>query len=201
MSQKLTERDLQEAINYAIRYAKRLSRQMPTVDSAEIESTAIHRAYLAWQRYDPDKGVEWMYWLRKYIEWTKSDTTRERSRARQKFKREFTTVSMSDSLSSPNGQDNSRARKLGESVSDPRGQEFERALEIRLMLEQLDPQKRQIVEQRHLEGRSQKEVGQALGLRQAQVCRLEREALEELRTLFNDDSGTEGDGEGTEHTE
>lgn len=45
----------------------------------------------------------------------------------------------------------------------------------------LDERKREIVSLRHFEGRSQSEVGRAMGISQMQVSRLERQALAELR--------------------
>lgn len=48
-------------------------------------------------------------------------------------------------------------------------------------LARLDEQKRCVVSLRHFEERSQREVGRAMGISQMQVCRLERQALAELR--------------------
>jgi len=56
-------------------------------------------------------------------------------------------------------------------------------LDLRIALEHLQPRLRAVLLMRHFQGKTQVEVARDLGLSQAQVSRLEREALLELRRL------------------
>lgn len=193
---RLTDKELSEAIRYARRYAESLSRQIPRVDAAHIESVAVARAWEAWKRYDPNKGVAWHYWLRKYVQWTRSDVTRERSKAKRAFQEEFSVISLDDTQSGAESKRN--VRSFGETVADPNGCLFERAVEMRDLLDQLQPEQRAVLEQRFFENKSQKEVGRALGIRQAQVSRVEREALTALRELYVADGEADRGRKGAE---
>ena len=51
-------------------------------------------------------------------------------------------------------------------------------------LNRLDKRERKIVEMRFYEGRTQMEVAQEIGISQAQVSRLEKHALKNMRTYL-----------------
>ena len=56
-----------------------------------------------------------------------------------------------------------------------------RSLALRQALEHLDARERGIIERRFFEGRTQMEVASEIGISQAQVSRLEKAALKQMR--------------------
>lgn len=71
------------------------------------------------------------------------------------------------------------------------------SIDLREALNKLSPRERFIVEGRFFMGKTQSEISQKIGLSQAQVCRLEKEALLKLRMLLEPSSDEfKGEAEG-----
>ena len=71
-------------------------------------------------------------------------------------------------------------------ISDKKNKEENRIedLSLKEALKRLDKRERRIVEMRFYEGRTQMEVAQEIGISQAQVSRLEKHALKNMRTYL-----------------
>ncbi len=93
-----------------------------------------------------------------------------------------------ESVRAPLELDGIREEEGRDTIGDPRypatadlcGIEY---LDLKIALERLPPRLRTILVLRHFQGKTQVEVARDLGLSQAQVSRLEREALLQLRHL------------------
>lgn len=92
-----------------------------------------------------------------------------------------------ESVRAPLELDGIREEEGRDTIGDPRypaadlgGTEY---LDLRIALERLPPRLQTILVLRHFQGKTQVEVARDLGLSQAQVSRLEREALFQLRHL------------------
>jgi RNA polymerase sigma-B factor len=70
-------------------------------------------------------------------------------------------------------------------AADPQLAAVEEREALRRALEHLEPRQRTVIRQRFFLGRSQAEVGHQLGLSQMQISRLERQALQRLRSLLS----------------
>lgn len=96
-----------------------------------------------------------------------------------------------ESLRPPVELDGLREEAGRDTIADPRypatgdsyGTEY---LDVKIALERLPPRLRTILVLRHFQGKTQVEVARDLGLSQAQVSRLEREALLQLRRLASE---------------
>lgn len=71
-------------------------------------------------------------------------------------------------------------------ISDKKSKEenWVEDLSLKEALNRLDKRERKIVEMRFYEGRTQMEVAQEIGISQAQVSRLEKHALKNMRTYL-----------------
>ena len=87
------------------------------------------------------------------------------------------------SLFEPIYQDGGDAIYVMDQVRDDRVNEDDwvRTLSIRQALSRLNPRERNIIQQRFFQGRTQMEVASEIGISQAQVSRLEKAALNQMR--------------------
>ena len=87
------------------------------------------------------------------------------------------------SLFDPIYQDGGDAIYVMDQVRDDRVSEEEwvRDLSIRNAMERLQQRERRIIQRRFFQGRTQMEVAQEIGISQAQVSRLEKAALSQMR--------------------
>jgi RNA polymerase sigma-B factor len=70
--------------------------------------------------------------------------------------------------------------------ADPRLEAVEQRVAVGQAMEALPARLREILQRRYFQGRSQQEVGRALGVSQMQISRLERRALAQLRDALRD---------------
>jgi len=87
------------------------------------------------------------------------------------------------SLHEPVYQDGGDAIYVGDQVRDDRVSENDwvRDLSIRQALSRLNERERNIIKQRFFSGRTQMEVAEEIGISQAQVSRLEKSALQQMK--------------------
>lgn len=80
-------------------------------------------------------------------------------------------------------QDAGDAISIMDQIQDPRVSESDwiRDLSIRQALDKLNPRERSIITERFFEGKTQMEVAGEIGISQAQVSRLEKAALQQMR--------------------
>lgn len=83
------------------------------------------------------------------------------------------------SLSEPIGTDDHLT--LGDTVGEDRTEEIDRRILVSQLLQTLPPREREILLRRYRDGLTQTQVGQAFGMSQVQVSRLESKLLRQLR--------------------
>ena len=87
------------------------------------------------------------------------------------------------SLEEPVYSDGGDAMYLIDQVRDPEGEDsWISGLEFRQKVAQLSPREKRIMELRYLQGMTQTQVAQEIGISQAQVSRLEKGALSQFRS-------------------
>ena len=87
------------------------------------------------------------------------------------------------SLEEPVYSDGGDAMYLIDQVRDPEGEDsWISGLEFRQKVAQLSPREKRIMELRYLQGMTQTQVAQEIGISQAQVSRLEKGALNQFRS-------------------
>ena len=93
-------------------------------------------------------------------------------------------ASLNQTVETPNGSET----PLGDNISDTRSEtEWLEQLALNQAFQLLDERERYILRARFVEGRTQMEVARRLNVSQVQVSRLERRALERLKTSLGDE--------------
>ena len=93
-------------------------------------------------------------------------------------------ASLNQTVETPNGSET----PLGDNISDSRAEsEWLEQLALSQAFQLLDERERYILRMRFVEGRTQMEVARRLNVSQVQVSRLERRALERLKSALTDD--------------
>lgn len=93
-------------------------------------------------------------------------------------------ASLNQTVETPNGTET----PLQDNISDVHGEtEWLEQLSLSQAFLELEPRERYILRTRFVEGRTQVEVAKRLNVSQVQVSRLERRALERLKSLLSDD--------------
>ena len=73
---------------------------------------------------------------------------------------------------------------LFDQIEDKKNDNLSNRLEIENAIEELDERERFILDQRYVIGKTQMEVAESLDISQAQVSRLEKKAIKELKKVL-----------------
>lgn len=161
---------------------KALAYQVRDVESLQDEALAgIERAC---RTYRPESGYLWKTWLNRCVDWAIREGNREGGRRRTRAYEEFSGRYRVISLDTWNGEP---GQSLDDEIPDP-GADFEGRVEARLMAEEilshLDGRDRHIMEQKYLRGRTDREIGQQIGLSRGRIGQIVSEILARLREEF-----------------
>lgn len=155
---------------------RHLARRLLVPSSVMAQEELVQAGYVglicAARRFDTGKGVRFITYA---VPWALGEMRSAlRSAANQSGLR---MVSLDDTGEDPQG------RPLEETL--PAGESGEERVALRLALDRLTAQERQLIGLRFFEDRTQKEAAALLQKSQGQISRMENKALDRLRTLLS----------------